>query len=780
MAFETVDGETEQRDAGERSSLEAGIVFGAFLERAASNEAASLEELCRAHPALAEELRARWDAIRELDGLIRCVRRDDSLASESSVAEVTETRRAIPSSRKGKLVAPPHVEPSHPTLTRSLLPSAACALVVLASVLAALFARDAYEARAAAGAGAAELGSATEDLARARAREDRLRYAARTQAFASAVDAGAPAVFEDALAATPPELRGWEWEHLRLRSGSLAEPAFALPGGTIRGLALGPDGNWGVSLAQDERIRRWSTGDGAILATSEAVPGAIALALSLDGELVAVAAGASSLLLLHAHDLGVQWSRTLHADPGDHGAGVGALAFDPRALFLVAGGAAGTATVLGTESGQELATLRPERGPILDLKYSPDGARLGLTTSEGWLVLYEGAGLTREREILFASSTRVRAFPLPALSFAPDSTRLAVGSGEGIVRVLDAHDGRELACSRLLAGGIAALSYDARGGRLLAGTTTGELCWLEARCAELRGVSRRAEAGFPFAVDPVRALAWTARGDSLAPTSSQDPPGLLTLRASGAPISALAFSPDGEWLAASQTDGKLVLWSVERARSEREIDGGSGARALAWLAGSDRLLCATGTRVLVGSPSESAWLYTRELGGEHPIALAWQSESEACALTEEGGSWHLDPTTGELALRARFAERIRAAALVPDGSQALLESASGACVLVDASTGSELARWEADQRATALAFHPGGERAWLVGASGALVVLDTQIGASLASFHGPSPWIALAVSANGERVATAGQDGSLVFWETRSDPGGVRLRARAR
>jgi WD40 repeat protein len=654
------------------------------------------------------------------------------------------------------------------------------AALVIVGVLAVLRTREVSDAREATRALAVEIAAAKTELASAREREESFRYAGRVQAFASALDAGILPSFEEELGAAPEALRGWEWRHLGLRAGSLASPAFTLPGGAVRHVAIGPDGSFGISLADDARLRTWSTETGAVLAASEPIAGATALALSSDGELAAIATAAGGVHVFRAPLLEPAWSVVLHPDAEGRGAPLLALAFDPRALFLVAAGEAGSATVLETSGGKELADLRPERGRIRAVQGSPDGAHLALATEKGWLELYDGAGFAREREVQLVPSTGERALPLRAVAFAPDGKSLAVAGCDGLVRILGTLDAQERASSRALPACIDALAFAAAGARLLVATADGSLYWLDARSAAIDAVTSRASSSFPLAVDPARPLCWTAQGDAVHLASAEDPPGRRTLRASGSPVVALALSADGAWLAASEASGKLWIWDVDPARLEHELDGGLDARALAWHPDGERLLCARGTSVLVVSVASGTLLAEREVSSEHPLAIASTGPSEARVLTAEGGSWRLDLETGETALSARFGERVLAAAVAPDGTRALLECASGACRLVDPETGAELEHELSSASAAGLALDPGGKRAFLVDASGALTIADVATGARLGCLRGTSRWMAVATSADGECIATAGADGSLVLWETRCDPESLRRRACAK
>jgi WD40 repeat protein len=462
-----------------------------------------------------------------------------------------------------------------------------------------------------------------------------------------------------ATASTDGMLRLWD-----IATGDPSSNSFELSGhqGSVNALSISPDGHWLTSAGEDGQARRWDL----TLGNPSAVP---LLLTGVSQPVQALASNPQGGWLFAAVDAGAQpmeilgWDLSNHSDPASVAPILRAeslisptlpLAMPASGSWLALGGQDGLTHIIDPATDNLLATLPGHQVPVQALAASPDGRWLATGGADGGVGLWDSQGWQEVRQASPGGA------PVDALVFHPNGRWLFSGDQNGRLLLWNLDDPQahpvpfststlDLASISVnespevnKIGGLA-ISPDGRwlavavNGRSQSDTEGGQakgaiyLVDLQAYQANTVGRSWR---GLLASLQDL----WQGRqreGPVPQDMWLRDEPPMQQIR-------ALAFSPDGRWLAAadgsegSALDGLLRLWDMS--------DPGSNVLRLKSHSGVVNSLAFTqgGNYLATGAPDGSVDLWPLKI--ERLVATACSLAGERPGAAEyaqifEGEPW---------------------------------------------------------------------------------------------------------------------------------------------
>jgi eukaryotic-like serine/threonine-protein kinase len=257
-------------------------------------------------------------------------------------------------------------------------------------------------------------------------------------------------------------LRGWEWHYVNrlCHAETLVVNANGAstdgPAQPIVAVAVTPDGAWTADLDGNGRVRVWATQTGGARCTFKTPTPVAHLAFSPDGQKLVTAGGRSESVLriwdastgMEARALGDVWSA--HA------------AFSPDGSRLLAVCLDATARVWDTTNWAAVSAAKC--GDSEAVAFGADGPRVLLKRYPGTFFVVDastGTELVRVNGPAGCSS----------LAISPNSTRIAAGYRDGMIRVWDLTNKSRLTEFRGHVGTVSAVRFSGDGKRV---TTGGE------------------------------------------------------------------------------------------------------------------------------------------------------------------------------------------------------------------------------------------------------------------------------------------------------------------
>ena len=478
---------------------------------------------------------------------------------------------------------------------------------------------------------------------------------------------------------------------------------------------IGDDGQ-----PQSAYLQRWTLATGASLPVRQIGSGPLLAFRIIDGGSRLMAVGTDSLRLFDAHSL--QLVRTVTITPAPIAPTAAAISPDGRTVVI--GSQAGSVSFVDTSTGQLRPAAQAQRARITNVVYPSDGRSMVSVADDDSVIVWNArSGKPIE---IFAGP----AGPVAGAAISPDGTTLYSSSSDGVLLEWDLSGSRGF------------------GGRFAAGFTP--------PCCD--PVTPRAP---PLALSPDGSAFAVRLGPStvgLFSSSTLTPITSFTISPGGA-ITALAWSPAAHLLAVAGHAGLVQLWSIDGSpRLVRALVGlqskfgePEAIQAIAFSPDGGLVAASDDDHAGAGQQADFANDYAR-------LAI-WQTASGRLLASPNGLNDKIPNVVGPFAGDDLLA-------FSPDGRLLAMSLFTHSIVVFNAFTGDLVQAWDSNIGTTALAFAPNGTLA--VGTPGGTVefwnpTTGRQIGPALVVAANAVTTIAF--DPTGQRFATAGLgEGTVKLW----------------
>ena len=453
-------------------------------------------------------------------------------------------------------------------------------------------------------------------------------------------------------------------------------------------------------------------------------------------------------------------------------------AFSPNGKTVAAGGIDKMVRLWDTDTGRELAVL-PHKQRVDWAVFSPDGKSLAVKDGERDLCVWD----LSSRKVIRRYQIPVSTFDV--LAFSRDSETLAAGTEDetGVLRMWDTATGKELRglkghyhATRFRAisadGKIQVSGYE-NGALQLRDTASGkDLCPLPGHHGQIRGVAFSHDGRYVASASYDGSLRLWDAGTGKESRRFTMPPRKLTDGWAPPPMfSSLAFSPDGQRLAAASNLGQIRLFDKNLDKLLWEYNVGGD-----WVFGVT--FSPVGKMLAHGSHDMGVHLLDmatrkeiRTLKGHKntvDIVLFAPDNKTLVSGSRDGNIRVWDWTTGKQMSELTGLKAINAMALSRDGKTLAACGGDPSMIFLWSLPGPHPStRLECNAgRLDAIAFSPDGRMLALGSETGSLLLYEIATRGLRCLLDGHRGGVqAVAFSHDGRKLVTGSADTSAVVWE---------------
>jgi WD40 repeat protein len=540
-------------------------------------------------------------------------------------------------------------------------------------------------------------------------------------------------------------------------------PAFVWQGsrpGPVRQALFSPKGDRVVSGGDDKAVSLWDVTDGRpvkILPTGE---GAVAgVGVSADGSKVAAACADKSLKV---YTTGAEDKPLTVALP----APATAVALSPngqRVAVALAAPNAGQALVFDAATGKLLQTVAEHAAPVSSLAFAGDNRTLISAAADK---------AVRLADVAVQSAVDAHAGGVSAVAYLPNGSQAVSGGADKLVRLWDVGSGKVVRTFGPLAEPVSSVTVSRDGSLVAAAGGKVAQVWNADDGKEVATLTHPADvAGVAFSADKLRLA--TAAADNRARVWELATKQEIQSFAHAGPVTAVAYHGNNTNLVTASADKTVAVHALQWVRSVPAP--GKAARALAMTASGSHLLAAgdTGKAVLINTGNGNV---ERTFEGSGPAtAVAVSKPGTLVALGGADAVRLFNLADGKQLGQFPSPGAVTRVAFGPDGKTLAASCTANAVRLWDVTYnpgqpvppefGKVIATLAHAGPVSDLAWAPDGLTFWTAGQDKLVRLWKFPSEAPTKNFQHPNLVDAVAFSPDGKTLATGCHDGHVRLFD---------------
>ena len=435
-----------------------------------------------------------------------------------------------------------------------------------------------------------------------------------------------------------------------------------------------------------------------------------------------------------------------------HGGKVLTLAFSPNDHWIATGSLDQIARVFEASTGKEISRLAHE-GAVVSVAFSPAGGWVATAGSDKTARVFEAATGNEVSRVVHQNR-------VSTVAFSPDGRWIATSSDDGTARVLEAATGKEISRRRFQTP-VLRVKFSPDGHRIAATDVRTIVVFEAATGNEISQISLNyheyQEDAIAFSPDG----RWIADAGSMARVIDANTGQEISHLRHDDFVTAVVFSPDGRWVATASADHTSRIFEAATGREISVLPHPSPVLKVAF--SPDGRLLATGS----GQPNHTAARVFEVVAKEKEIApldedravvgTAFIANARLLAtISRDGFTRIFDVSTGKEFTRLGQRER-QAWPISPDG-RLFAARDNRRTGIYEVATGKEVSLLT--NEGTAFAFSPDGRRVATIGEKGNAQIFESDTGRKISDALYPynpnimnRSLLVLAFSPNGRWVA---------------------------